>query len=200
MLVGGLLIAANALFITRQAMPTQDAPIALPVSSPKPSTPVPSIPVPSPTPAQVAPLYVGTPKLGQKIGTIYLKSLHLSWPIIEGTNDSQLARGVGHYVSSVLPGYSDNTVLSGHRSTVFNRLGELNKGDLIYVRTSAGVFTYQIYGFKVVLRNTMHAIVSSKSAMLTLTTCYPFNNIGATNHAFLVSAKQIAANLATRAN
>ena len=188
-----MLIAANAVLITRGSMPAQDSPIALPVSSPKP-TPT----APAPTPPQVAPLYASMPKLGQKIGTIYLESLHLSWPIIEGTNDAQLARGVGHYVSSVLPGYSDNTVLSGHRSTVFNRLGQLKKGDLIYVRTSAGVFTYQVYSFKVVLRNTMHAIVSSNHAMLTLTTCYPFNNIGATTHAFLVSAKQIAANLATK--
>jgi sortase A len=131
------------------------------------------------------------PALGEKIGTITLESLDLSWPIFEGTEDAQLAKGVGHYRKSVLPGVEDNTILSGHRSTVFNRLGELKKNDLIYVKTKAGVFTYRVRGFRVVDRSDRTVIMPTETAVLTLTTCYPFNHIGITTDAFIVTADLI---------
>jgi sortase A len=91
----------------------------------------------------------------------------------------------------VLPGVEDNTILSGHRSTVFNRLGELKKNDLIYVKSKAGVFTYQVRGFRVVDRSDRTVIMPTETAVLTLTTCYPFNHIGITTDAFIVTADLI---------
>ena len=136
-------------------------------------------------------LYTRRPDIGEKIGTITLESLDLSWPIFEGTEEAQLARGVGHYTKSVLPGMDDNTILAGHRNTVFNRLGELEAGDLILVKTSAGIFTYEVAGFKVVSRSDKTVIMPSEAGTLTLTTCYPFNNIGTTTDAFIVTANLI---------
>ncbi len=125
----------------------------------------------------------------QKIGTITFPTLKLSWPIYEGTEEAQLAKGVGHYANSVLPGLSDNSILAGHRSTVFNRLGELELGDQIFIKTAAGTFIYEIHDFKIVKRTDRTVIVPTEDATLTLTTCYPFNHIGVTTDAFIVSAK-----------
>ena len=91
-----------------------------------------------------AALYEAGYLAGQKIGTITLPALKLSWPIFEGTEEAQLAKGVGHYTKSVLPGLSDNSVLAGHRNTVFNRLGELEIGDEIFIKTAAGTFIYEL--------------------------------------------------------
>jgi sortase A len=140
-------------------------------------------------------LYSAKPRNGSKVGTITLPTLDLSWPIFEGTSDHQLARGVGHYRGSVLPGMPDNSVLSGHRTTVFNRLGELKVGDAILVKTSAGTFTYQVRSFRIVKRTNRTVIVPTDTAVLTVTTCYPFNNIGVTDHAFVVSADLIDSQL-----
>ena len=126
---------------------------------------------------------------GQKIGTITFPTLKLSWPIYEGTEEAQLAKGVGHYANSVLPGLSDNSIFAGHRSTVFNRLGELELGDQIFIKTAAGTFIYEIHDFKIVKRTDRTVIVPTEDATLTLTTCYPFNHIGVTTDAFIVSAK-----------
>jgi sortase A len=145
--------------------------------------------------ASAAALYVVGPAVGDKIGTISLPSLELSWAIYHGTEEAQLSKGVGHYTGSVLPGVSDNSILSGHRTTVFNRLGELVEGDLILVRTSAGLFTYKVLGFRVVDRSDQNVIMPSDGPMLTLTTCYPFNALGATTDAFIVSAELIAADI-----
>lgn len=136
-------------------------------------------------------LYPNRPVLGDKVGTITMPALNQSWPIFEGTTEEQLSKGVGHFVESVLPGLDDNSVLSGHRSTVFNRLGELDEGDLILVGTSAGEFIYQIRDFQVVARTDRSIIVPTSAGTLTLTTCHPFNQIGRTTNAFIVSADLI---------
>lgn len=128
------------------------------------------------------------PKINDRIGTITLPTLNLSWKIYEGTSDLQLSRGVGHYVGSVLPGVRDNTILSGHRTTVFNRLGELKKDDLIFIKTSAGVFTYKVRSFEIVVRADNHVIMPTTTAVLTLTTCYPFDSLTKTTDAYVVTA------------
>jgi sortase A len=140
-------------------------------------------------------LYSQHPALDDEIGSITLPSLDLSWPIFEGTTETQLSKGVGHFVGSVLPGIRDNSVLSGHRFSVFNRLGELEISDLIMVRTEAGDFTYRVREFKVVLRTDRTVIVPTSIAVLTLTTCYPFNSPVATTEAFIVSADLIDSRL-----
>lgn len=173
-------------------------PQAAPVIPPKVTvTPTPTV-TPEPTPTEPPPLYRFQPKLGQKLGTITLKSLKESWAIFEGTTEAQLSKGVGHYVGSVLPGVEDRSVLSGHRTTVFNRLGELKKGDEIYVKTAAGVFTYKVRSFWIVQRSSKDVIRPSWSGVLTLTTCYPFNSLVRTNKAFVVTADLVSTVLAEK--
>lgn len=197
-IVIGVLLVTWALFVLRAPLPPQDVPVT-PSASPAPvethetspltfSDEVSATISPEVTESP-APLYLVGYLTGQKIGTITLPTLDLSWPIYEGTSDAELAKGVGHYTKSVLPGLSDNSVLAGHRNTVFNRLGELETGDEIYIKTTAGTFIYQVTKFKVVKRTDKTVIVPTDDATLTLTTCFPFNHIGITTEAFIVSAK-----------
>ena len=86
----------------------------------------------------------------------------------------------------------DRSVLSGHRTTVFNRLGELKKGDQIFVKTAAGVFTYKVRSFWIVQRTSKEVIRPSKTSVLTLTTCYPFDSLVRTNKAFVVTADLVS--------
>jgi sortase A len=147
------------------------------------------------TPEEPVAEYDSYPEKGDKVGTITLESLDLSWPIFEGTQEAQLSQGVGHYIGSVLPGVVDNTILSGHQSTVFARLGELKKGDRILIETSAGVFVYVISEFEVVDRSDQTVIQPSDDAILTLTTCYPFGAIGNTTEAYIVTADLVSSEL-----
>jgi sortase A len=135
--------------------------------------------------------YANNYAIGDKIGKIGLPSLEISWPIYQGTDEAQLAIGVGHYLGSVMPGMQDNSILSGHRTGVFNRLGELQINDLILVQTEAGVFTYQIRAFQIVERDDETVISPTPKATLTLTTCYPFNSLTRTSDAFIVVADLI---------
>lgn len=133
-------------------------------------------------------LYHERPKKGQVLGTITFPTLHKSYPIVEGTDDASLKSGVGHYVGSVLPGETDNSVLAGHRDTVFTGLGKLKTGDVIIIKTYAGTFTYIINNHRIVNGDDRTVIVPSDHAMLTLVTCYPFNYIGHAPQRYIITA------------
>lgn len=130
-------------------------------------------------------------KTGDYIGRITIPALHETKPIYEGTADAQLKLGIGHYTRSVLPGVIDNSVLAGHRDSVFSKLGSLKIGDLLIVDTQAGEFTYKISAFRIVMANDKTVIVPTKTAVLTLSTCYPFRFFGNAPKRFIVSANLI---------
>lgn len=129
---------------------------------------------------------------GDYLGKISIPALKETLPIYQGTEDAQLKKGIGHYEQSVLPGVADNSVLSGHRDSVFSQLGRLKVGESVTVETAAGKFTYKISGFRIVGANDRTVIVPTKTAVLTLTTCYPFHYIGSAPKRFIVSAKLVS--------
>lgn len=141
-------------------------------------------------------VYSPYPKVGEVIGTLSIPSLEQKFPIIEGTDDGELKRGVGHYVRSVLPGISDNSVLAGHRDSVFSQLGKLALGDPLVVRTTAGRFTYMVSNFRIVMADDRTVIVPTTSAVLTLSTCYPFRYIGNAPKRYIVTADLVQTELA----
>lgn len=191
-IISGLSLVFLSLFIVKQQHPPQVSAVTPPKVTLTPSPTATATPTPEPTRTEPPSLYRFQPKVGDKLGTITLKTLKESWAIYEGTTEAQLSKGVGHYVGSVLPGMDDRSVLSGHRTTVFNRLGELKKGDEIFVKTAAGVFTYEVRSFWIVPRTSKDVIRPSWTSVLTLTTCYPFDSLVRTNKAFVVTADLVS--------
>ncbi|TAA73322.1 class D sortase [Planococcus salinarum] len=123
-------------------------------------------------------LYPVRPEKGENIGNLLIPKIEATLPIFHGSDEDELAKGVGHFADSVLPGENDNSVLSGHMDTVFRRLGEVGKGDLLTVETSAGTFTYKVRKTRIVDADDRTVIVPKPKATLTVSTCYPFDFIG----------------------
>lgn len=137
--------------------------------------------------------YVTRPKANEVFGELIIPKLESVLPIIEGTDPEQLEKGVGHYAKSVLPGENDNSVLSGHRDTVFRKVGSLKKGDKLITKTSAGIFTYEIQKTWIVDDDDRTVIVSHKgNQILTLTTCYPFDYVGSAPQRYIIQARIIS--------
>lgn len=135
--------------------------------------------------------YSKSPKVESKIGTLKFKELNKSMPMVEGTEKSSLKLGAGHFIGSVLPGVKDNTVIAGHRETVFKSLGKLKIGHRVIAVTSAGTFTYQVTGTRIVDADDRTVIVPTDEAILTLITCYPFEAYGPKPQRYIVSAQLI---------
>jgi sortase A len=123
-----------------------------------------------------------------------IPALKRTLPLLEGTVDKVLVRGVGHYTKSVLPGEADNCVVSGHRDTVFRQLNKLKIGDRLIVKTSAGTFTYAVSRTRIVHADDRTVIVPTDHAVLTMTTCYPFHYIGSAPDRYVVSADLVTGN------
>jgi len=133
-------------------------------------------------------LYPVYPVKGDNIGSLTIPALNRKLTMLQGTGDNVLKKGVGHFTQSVLPGEKDNCVISGHRETTFRQLNKLKVGNLLIVQTSAGTFTYKVSGTRIVDKDDKTVIVPTKNAVLTLTTCYPFNFIGNAPDRYIVSA------------
>ena len=131
---------------------------------------------------------IDIPLEGDRIGTLTIPVLNKELAVFQGTSVKTLNKGVGHYTNSVMPGEKDNTVLSGHRDTVFTKLGDLSVGDQLIVETKDGKFTYVINGTRIVDKDDKTVIVPMDRAVLTLTTCYPFHFIGKAPDRYIITA------------
>ncbi|WP_332698810.1 class D sortase [Halalkalibacter lacteus] len=129
------------------------------------------------------------PEIGDLMGELYIPKLDATLPIYHGTNEDELEKGVGHFAGSVLPGENDNAVLSGHRDTVFRQLGDVGENDLLIVTTAAGEFTYKVKRVRIVDEDDRTVIVPKPKATLTVSTCYPFNFVGAAPERYVLVAE-----------
>ncbi|WP_088043742.1 class D sortase [Bacillus sp. EAC] len=135
-----------------------------------------------------APLYRTYPKFGEEMGTLSIPRIHATLPIFHGTNEDELSKGIGHYAKSVMPGERDNSVLAGHRDTVFRELGKVKIGDHLIVKTSAGTFTYEVHKIRIVDKDDRTVIIPKPRPTLTVSTCYPFRYIGPAPERYILVA------------
>lgn len=134
-------------------------------------------------------IYKKQPKIGEQVGELYIPKLNATFPIFHGSNEDELAQGVGHFAGSVLPGEQDNSVLAGHNDTVFRNLDKVGENDLLIVTTSAGEFTYKVKKVRIVDKDDRTVIVPKPRPTLTLVTCYPFNMLGDAPERYILVAE-----------
>lgn len=127
------------------------------------------------------------PKVGSTIGKILIPSINLDYPLINGDDEDELSKGVGHDIGTALPGEKDNVVLTGHRDTVFRNLGKVKVGDIITLETYYGDFKYKVTGTRIVKENDQTVIIKTGKEMLTIYTCYPFEYIGIPKERYVVT-------------
>ncbi|WP_066063672.1 class D sortase [Neobacillus soli] len=131
-----------------------------------------------------------SPKMGDIVGLLAIPKIKAELAIVEGTDPDDLEKGVGHYKGSYFPNDQAQIVLSGHRDTVFRRLGELKIGDLLKMQMPFGNFTYEITNTKIVKSDDTSIItLQHEKEELILTTCYPFRFVGNAPKRYIIYAK-----------
>lgn len=135
-------------------------------------------------------IYRSVPEKGERFADLMIPKLDLRLPIVEGTGEKELKKGIGHYTDSVFPGEPDNAVLAGHRESRFRDIGRLKKGDRIIVETrDEGTFVFSVKKTWVTDKDDRTVIVSHDEPLLTLITCYPFHYIGSAPERYIVQAE-----------
>ncbi|WP_078546179.1 class D sortase [Litchfieldia alkalitelluris] len=137
-------------------------------------------------------LYADIPTNGEKIGDLFIPRLEKTFPIFQGTDHETLKKGIGHFSRSVLPGEKNNSVLSGHRDTVFRGLKDLELHDHFVVSTIAGEFIYKIKKIRIVDADDHTVIKPKPRSTLTLTTCYPFYFLGDAPQRYIIVSELIS--------
>ncbi|MBT2656861.1 class D sortase [Bacillus sp. ISL-18] len=132
------------------------------------------------------------PTIGDTVGILKIPNIKAELAIVEGTDPDDLEKGVGHYKGSSFPGDKGQIVLSGHRDTVFRKLGELKIGNQLKIQMPYGNYTYEIVRTKIVKANDKSIITLQKQQEeLILTTCYPFHYVGNAPKRYIIYAKII---------
>lgn len=135
-------------------------------------------------------------KVGSTIGQLIIPKIGAYLPIVEGTDDKSLKKGVGRYRGwgTVAPDQTGHVVLSGHRDTVFRKLGQLRIGDKMYVKYNNRIYTYQIRRTWITHAEDRTVIVPIPRPVLTVTTCYPFIYKGNAPDRYIIRADLIRIN------
>jgi sortase A len=132
--------------------------------------------VTGPSPASAA-AGAQAPALGAPLGFLSIPKLGLNdSAVVEGTGESQLQEGPGHYPGTALPGQAGNVAIAGHRTTYgapFYDLDQLQAGDPITLQVPQGIFTYVVMKSVVVDPSDTAVIDPEALPILTLTTCNP---------------------------
>jgi sortase A len=122
------------------------------------------------------------------LGMMEIPRVEISAVYEEGVDDDTLAGGIGHVPGTPLPGEVGNAALAAHRDTYFRRLGEVQVGDVINVKTRRGEHHYRVARTAIVQPGDISVLDNTPVATLTLVTCYPFRYVGTAPQRFVVTA------------
>ena len=132
------------------------------------------------------------PEESDVLGVLEIPKIKAELPMIEGTDEEMLDRGVGHYSASALPLDGEQILLSGHRDTVFRNFAKLELGDRFIVKLPYGTFEYEISSTEIVDKDDTSVIRSMGKEVLVVTTCYPFRYVGPAPQRYVVYADPVS--------
>jgi sortase A len=122
------------------------------------------------------------------LAVLRIAKVNLEVPVLEGTDDLTLNRGVGHIAGTGRPGEEGNIGIAGHRDGFFRVLKDIGPGDAIEVVTPSRRDIYRVEQIILVYPNDVSVLQSRPGRWLTLVTCYPFYFVGSAPQRYIVQA------------
>jgi sortase A len=122
------------------------------------------------------------------LALLRIPRLHVEAPVLEGTDDVTLNRGVGHIADTAAPGTDGNSGIAGHRDGFFRGLKDIVPGDVIELESTARTETYRVERTWIVNPDEVSVLDPTPARSITLVTCYPFYFIGSAPQRFIVRA------------
>jgi len=122
------------------------------------------------------------------LAVLRISKVHLEVPVLEGTDDLVLDRGVGHIVGTNRPGEDGNIGIAGHRDGFFRVLKDVGLGDTIELVTPRKTDVFTIDQITLVDPNNVSVLRRTEARTLTLVTCYPFYFVGSAPQRYIVQA------------
>ena len=109
---------------------------------------------------------------GGHLGTLKIPELNLSVKIYEGTTNSVLKKGVGHFKDTSI--WNGNVCVAAHNrgtNDYFGEIHELDYGDEIKLTTKKGTRIYEVFSIKKISVNDTSDLQATSDNIITLITC-----------------------------
>ncbi len=129
------------------------------------------------------------------LAVLRISKVHLEVPVLDGTDDLTLNRGVGHIVGTDRPGEDGNIGIAGHRDGFFRALKDVGPGDTIELVTPKRIVTYVVDQIVLVRPDDVSVLQPRPRPSLTLVTCYPFYFVGSAPQRYIVQASVVRSEL-----
>ncbi len=113
---------------------------------------------------------------GNAIGHIRIPRIGASYDVVQGTDESSLEKGPGHYPATAFPGLGQTVAIAGHRTTYlapFRHLDALKPGDRIVLKMPYAVFNYAVQYRRIVLPTALWVTRDVGYERLVLSACNP---------------------------
>jgi len=139
--------------------------------------------------AQRANLYQASlTKRIEPLAVLRIPALHLEVPVLEGTDELTLNRGVGRISGTSRPGQGGNIGIAGHRDGFFRALKDISMGDNVELVTTSGTDVYVVDRIRITSPDDVSVLHPRTKDSLTLVTCYPFYFVGSAPSRYIVEA------------
>jgi sortase A len=122
------------------------------------------------------------------LAVLRIPKIRLEVPVLQGTDDFTLNRGVGHIDDTAMPGTDGNSGIAGHRDGFFRGLKDIGPDDAIELETLRGKEVYRVERTWVVDPEDVSVLDPTPARSLTLVTCYPFYYVGPAPQRYIVRA------------
>jgi sortase A len=132
------------------------------------------------------------------LAVLRVAKVNLEVPVLEGTSEFVLNRGVGHIPGTEIPGRFGNIGIAGHRDGFFRALKDVGVGDTIELDTSNRTDSYRVDQVAIVSPDDTSVLKRRAVPSLTLVTCYPFYFVGSAPKRYIVEALLLNPNRSPR--
>lgn len=127
----------------------------------------------------------------EAIALIQIDKIDLKLPVLEGATKANMKHAAAHITETTPIGEVGNAAIAAHRARtkgrLFNRLNEVENGDIITVTTNGQTYKYKVFDTLVVEPTDVSVLNrNDKDKILTLITCDPLVN---PTHRLIIHAK-----------
>jgi sortase A len=116
-------------------------------------------------------------KPGDALGRIEAPDMNgLNMVFVQGTDESSLELGPGHYPETAMPGQGKTIAIAGHRTTYlapFRHIDSMKQGDEIILKMPYGTFVYAVQKTEIVDPSDVGVIHETGYERLVLSACNP---------------------------
>src|SRR3954464_1175212 len=128
------------------------------------------------------------------LAVLRISKFQLRVPVLEGTDELTLNRGIGHIAGTARPDEQGNIGLAGHRDGFFRVLKDISPGDTIELQTTRATDHFVVDQIVLVRPDDVSVLQPTLGRSLTLVTCYPFYFIGSAPQRYIVRASITSSN------